>query len=142
MREANPLGPGDSADFDDLGEAACMHDFVDRGVDVDGGRRVTDGFVSFVVPIGWVASRVADCFCLFRDLNVGFVRATPAHGAAGALLETGRLQVVAEVKALSSPVFVGRRSDLIQVRYASFAGAGIGCVFYSFFTVLLRAYLH
>lgn len=101
-------------------------DFVDRGVDVEGGRRVTDGFVSFVVPFGWVASRVCDCFCLFKDLAVGFVRATKANAAAGALLETGRLQVVAEVKAVSSPIFVGRGGKVIQVRYASFAGAGIG----------------
>lgn len=101
-------------------------DLVPLAADVPAGARCNDGCVSFVVPGGWVATRMADSFCLFNDLAVGFVRTTRANEAAKALLETDRLQVVAEVSVVASPVFVS--DSEIQVEYSSHAGAGKGYV--------------
>lgn len=117
-------GPG----FPDLARlrgVGCGN-FVPLAADVPEGNRCNDGCVSFVVPRGWVATRMADCFGLFSDLAVGFVRTTKANEAAQALLQTDRLQVVAEVSAVSSPVFV--TDNEIQVDYSSHAGAGKGYV--------------
>lgn len=87
-------------------------------------KQVSDGIVSFVVPPQWCSSHITDCFSLFCGPCVGYVRAVHANAAAEALLETARLQVISEVSAVSSPVFVAERE--ISVDYVTAAGFGRG----------------
>ncbi|KAI0557634.1 hypothetical protein FGB62_281g015 [Gracilaria domingensis] len=86
--------------------------------------RVNDGYVSFVVPSNWCTSHIADCFSLFCGPCVGYVRAVHANLASTALLDTARLQIISEVAALSSPVFISNRE--ISVDYVSAGGFGKG----------------
>ncbi|CAN8062396.1 unnamed protein product [Agarophyton chilense] len=87
-------------------------------------HRVNDAYVSFVVPPDWCASHISDCFALFCGPCVGYVRAVHANLASAALLDTARLQVISEVSALSSPVFIAQQE--ISVDYVSAGGFGKG----------------
>lgn len=87
-------------------------------------QRVNDGYVSFVVPTGWKAVLITDCFTLSRGLCIGYVRAVHANLASAALLETHLLQSFSEITALSSPVFVS--NNQITVQYSSHGGVGTG----------------
>lgn len=86
------------------------------GLDVEGGKRVNDGFISFIVPEGWVACRKEDCFYLIHGLSVGYVRSVPSPDAASALLETDRLQIVCGISARTSPEFASPRSIQLSRR--------------------------
>lgn len=112
-----------SADVSTLTAHSCG-DLAPLGAELPQGAKCNDGCVSFVVPQGWAATRMQDCFCLFTDMAVGYVRTVPANEAAKALASTDRLQVSSAVTATSSPVFVA--PDVIQVEYTSPNGTGKG----------------
>lgn len=82
-----------------------------------------DGYIEFLVPSGWIATRSMDSFCLSNGRSLGFVRAVQASNASEALLETDRLQVMSHVYALSSPTF---ENGCVTVKYSSNRGAGRG----------------
>lgn len=113
---APPIAPADR-------DALVYGTYVECGANCAPGR-CNDGYLSFVMPDGWLARRVKDGFMLFNGLAVGFAMAVQARDATKVLLETGRLQVMSEVSALSSPVFVSH--EQVRVLYSSFEGAGIG----------------
>lgn len=100
--------------------------------EVHPGETCSDGVVSFVVPPGWTATRTMDCFMLVNGLSIGFVRAAPAAGAAEALLEVERLQVMSHVTAMSSPVFEEDENGVFAtVAYLSTMGKGRGIATFS-----------
>lgn len=114
-----------SADVDTLTKHSCG-DLVPMGAEIPDGVKCNDGCISLVVPDGWAAIRMPDCFCLFTDMAVGYVRTVPASEAVNALVETDRLQVMSAVTVTTSPVFVA--PDLIQVEYSASKGIGRGSV--------------
>lgn len=120
------------------------------GLNAEGNEQVNDGFISFTVPDGWTACRKEDCFYLLKGLSVGYVRSVPSTGAANALLETNRLQIVSNVSVRTSPEYGSPRricsagkkreevtsSPYLQVDYSSYFGMGKGwvmCTVYNLF---------
>lgn len=114
-----------------LGESADVGHLMHGGDDVPHGKRVNDGYVSFIVPMGWVASRKQGCVYFFCGMSVGYVRTVRARDAAKALLETERLQLVDQVHALSSPVWEGSIGECMKVHFSSHMGTGSGLALFA-----------